>query len=139
MFLTTILTHLAYAEISPKEFDRVTNDLTKTLEFFRGFTETRVALEGSVLRRDPTKSLIDASGKPLSSMGLYDGPVLQGIIRSEGFTRVLMNDKLYALGDTIGTSKIREIRNDGIEVEEGNSTIFIPLYSEPQEKKGEIT
>ena len=136
MALALSCSSFASAEIAPKEYERVSNQLGQALEFYRGLARPGVSFkDGFLLRRDPLRPLVDAAGHPVAGADLFDGPVLQGIIHSEGFTRVLIDDKFYASGDTFGPYTIREIREDGIELEQGDSPLFIPLYSPSQPKK----
>ena len=143
ILLLTMVLALSYssftsAEIAPKEYERLTNQLAKTVELYRSLAKQEITLDKMLLRRDPLASLIDAQGNPTAAAGLFDGPVLQGIIRSEGFVRVLIDDQFYAAGDSFGPYTVREIRDDGIDLEQGASTVFVPLYPS-QGKKGDIT
>ena len=142
--MTTLLLAMAVfvplsvrAEVAPKEYERMTNQLAKTMELYRSLAKQEITSDPTLLRRDPLASLIDAQGNPTASAaGVFDGPVLQGIIRSEGFVRVLIDDKFYAVGDSFGPYTVREIRDDGIELEQGTASVSIPLYPS-REKKGE--
>ena len=136
MALALSCSSFASAEIAPKEYERVSNQLGQALEFYRVLARPGVSFKDEdLLRRDPMRPLVDAAGNPVPGADLFDGPVLQGIIHSEGFTRALIDDKFYAAGDSFGPYTIREIRDEGIELEQGSSSIFIPLYQQPQPKK----
>ena len=126
----------ACAEIAPKEYERVTNELGRAMELYRGLAKSDIAVDETLPRRDPLRALVDSEGHSVSSADLYDGPILQGIVHSEGFVRVLIDDKFYAVGDSFGPYTVREIRDDGIELGQGNSSLFIPLYPESQRKQG---
>ena len=80
-----------------------------------------------VFRRDPMKALVDSQGNLVTSAGLHEGLSVQGIIWSETRPLVVIEDQLFAQGDTIDQYTIREIRRDGVTVQNGSETQFVPL------------
>ena len=126
------------AEIALKEYERVGNELGRAMQLYRNLARANIVLDKVLPRRDPLRALIDSEGNPMSPAGLYDGPVLQGIVRSNGFTRALIEDQFYSEGDAFGPYQVQKIRDDGVELEQGGSVLFVPLYRDSQEKRGSI-
>ena len=128
----------ACAEIALKEYERVGNELGQAMQLYRNLAKANIVLDKALPRRDPLRALIDSEGNPVADADLYDGPVLQGIVRSNGFTRALIEDQFYSEGDAFGSYKVQKIRDDGVELEQGGSVLFVPLYRDSQEKRGNI-
>ena len=124
------------ADIAPKEYQRVTNQLSQAVQLFRNLAKIKSSFDEKLPRRDPLKALVDGQGKFVGAAGLYDGPQLEGIVHSDGFIRALIDNQFYAVGDTLGPYRIQEIRDDGVQLEEKNSTLFVPLYPNSQERNG---
>ena len=80
-----------------------------------------------VFRRDPMRSLIDARGQLVTSAGLGGGLSVQGIIWSEERPLAVIDDALFAAGDTVGAYKILQIRPDGVIAQHGQEALLIPL------------
>src|SRR5262249_53258136 len=59
--------------------------------------------------------------------GLRDGFWVQGIIWSEDHPLVVIEGDLFKQGDMVDQYTIKEIAHDGITVESGGTTQFIPL------------
>ena len=128
----------AHAEIALKEYERVENKLGRAAQLFRNLAKVDIALDKALPRRDPLRALIDSEGNPVAGADLYDGPVLQGIVRSNGFTRALIEDQFYSEGDAFGPYKVQKIGDDGVKLEQDGSVLFVPLYRDSQEKRGSI-
>jgi len=136
--IVLILSSVAQAAVLPQEYERITKELSQMLKLYRHLVQLGEADEPALARRDPLRALIDSEGKPVNAPGLYEGIYLRGIVRSEGFNRALVDDKLYAEGDSVGSYSIQEIRDDGITVAQGNSVLFIPLYPAQKAEKGAL-
>ena len=127
---------IAQAEVAPREYERIAKDLSQALGQIPNLAKPEVKnLDELVSRRDPLRPLIDSEGNPVKGTGFSDGPALQGIVRSEGFTRALIDDQLYSEGDAVGPFKLRKIREDGIELEGEGAVSFLPLYPSADAKK----
>ena len=143
-FLTAVLMLVIFssrtqAEVAPREYERIAKEFSGAFERIPNLTRPEMNFDELLSRRDPLRPLIDLEGRPVKGTGLSDGLTLQGIIHSEGFTRVLIDDQLYSEGDAVGPFKLRKIRQDGIELEQAGSVTLVPLYRDSQEKKGSIT
>ena len=136
LFLVRI-NSLVCAEVSPQEFKHVTNALSQALKLCQASSVSEKTADATWAGRDPLRPLIDSEGNPVKGTGFSDGPALQGIVRSQGFTRALIDDQLYSEGDAVGPFKLQKIREDGIELEQGGSVSFIPLYPQAEAGKKE--
>jgi hypothetical protein len=103
--------------------------LTNTMQRFQKLAAPSSEFD-VVLHRDPMRSLVDSSGGVISRSGFEDGLVLQGVIYSGDMKSVLIDDKFYKVGETVGPYTILEIRPNGfLGTTEGREQ-FIPLYAE---------
>jgi len=80
-----------------------------------------------VFRRDPMQAMVDQDGYLVSSDGLRGGLWAQGIIWSAERPLAMIDDALFAEGDTVGPYVIRSIQSDGLVVERETEVLFIPL------------
>ncbi|MDP3704150.1 MAG: hypothetical protein Q8R78_07155 [Candidatus Omnitrophota bacterium] len=105
---------------------QIANQLSEAIEKCRG-----LALQGSgydaVFRRDPMRALVDSQGRLITSAGLHGGFSVEGIIWSPDRPLAVIDDELFAKGDTVGPYTIRQIRQDGVVVQRGNDFVLIPL------------
>ena len=87
----------------------------------------RFAPYEAVFRRDPLQPIVDDRGELISSIGLHSGYLVQGIIWSDAHPLVVIDDELFAQGDTVGPYTILRIAPDGITVQRAAEQLFIPL------------
>ncbi|MBI4167811.1 MAG: hypothetical protein HY515_02540 [Candidatus Aenigmarchaeota archaeon] len=122
----------------PTEQEAMAKALSHSIETFRKLSEPGSGYN-VVLHRDPMEPLIDGQGNVVSSIGLHEGLVVQGIIYSEGFKSVLVDDQFYFQGDTVGSYHIVEVKPDGfVARQDDGKTIFVPLYSNTQAQEKPI-
>ncbi len=112
----------------PTEQEVMAKALSHSIETFRKLSEPGPGYN-VVLHRDPMEPLIDGQGNIINQTGLHEGLVVQGILYSEGFKSVLVDDQFYFAGDSVGPYRILEIKSDGFLAQNEGKTIFIPLYS----------
>lgn len=117
-------------------YEQMATELSKTVELYKGLNQEAPKYE-VVFRRDPMRALIDNQGNVLIAAGLHQGLALQGMVWSQGFNKVLIDDEFYGPGDEVGPYKIMEIRPDGLLAQEGEKSVFVPLYrdNEPVQEK----
>ena len=115
----------------PAEYESALKELSQAIELFRELSKPGPTYE-MAFRRDPMQPLVDAFGNPLVAIELEEGLTVQGIVWSEDFRTVVVDDKSYVVGDTVGAYKILEIRPDGFLAEKDSETEFISLYPERQ-------
>lgn len=105
----------------------------QTAEQLAQAVETAQALEmqaggyDAVFSRDPLKALIDAQGRVVSATGFSGGLSVQGIMWSPERPLAVVDDELYATGDSVGPYTIVEIQQEGVMVERDGATLFVPL------------
>ena len=129
------LLHASPAKAALNQYEQVVEKISRAIGSYQDLAkQTEVPYEEVRFRRDPLRSLIDTQGHLVSSPELYDGLALQGIILSEGFTKALIDDEFYGLGDAVGPYRILQIRSDGITTQRGNEILFVPLYPESDAK-----
>ena len=110
----------------PAEYEAAAKQLELAIGTFRAFSKPKEALNLGA-RRDPMQPLIDTKGNVISSSGTRGELVVQGIIWSEAFKTVLIDDEFYGEGDTVGSYRILEIRSNGFFAQDAsNKKIFIP-------------
>ena len=122
------------AECATENLERTTRRLSQALETYRGELHRQGGYD-PVFHRDPMQVLVDSKGAIMSSAGLHDGLAVQGIIWSQAKPLVVIDDRLFAQGDTVGPYKIVTIRQDGIVVQNGDQSQEILLERGIQEKK----
>ena len=120
------------------EHEVMAKALSHSMEVFRKLSEPGSGYN-VVLRRDPLEPLIDGQGNVVSATGLHEGLVVQGIIYSEGFKSALVDEQFYFVGDTVGPYRILQIKPDGFLAQDGEKTIFVPLYSNTKTQEKPIT
>ena len=108
------------------DYGRTTEQLSQAVGLYKDLSKQQSRYDVA-FRRDPMRPLVDAQGNLTTSAGLRDGLSVQGIFWSEGRPLVVIEDQLFAQGDTIDQYTIREIRQDGVVVQSGNETQTIPL------------
>ena len=114
------------AEVSPKTYERTANELGQTIQSVDAMHQDAGGCD-AVFRRDPLRPLVDAQGQLISSAGMSGGLSVQGIIWSDERPLAVIDDELFAQGDTVGPYTIVQIRADGVTVRRGDETIAIPL------------
>ena len=122
----------------PAEHEVMAKALSHTMDVFRKLSEPGSGYN-VVLRRDPLEPLIDGQGNVVSGTGLHEGLVVQGIMYSEGFKSALVDEQFYFVGDTVGPYRILQIKPDGFLAQDGEKTIFVPLYSNTKTQEKPIT
>lgn len=122
----------------PTEQEVMARALSQSIETFHKLSEPGPGYH-VVLHRDPMEPLIDEQGNIINSTGLHEGLAVQGIIYSEGFKSVLVDDQFYFQGDTVGPYRIVEVKSDGfVARQDDGKTIFVPLYSNAQAQEKSI-
>ena len=114
----------------PSDYELTVKALSRVVESARELSKTGAAGYNVLFRRDPLQPLVDGSGNVINSAGLHAGLSVQGVIWSDKFKSVLIDDELYGQGDTIGPYRILKVRADGFLAQKGNETVFVPLYSD---------
>ena len=111
---------------APENYEQVTEQLSQAIATYKTLGQQQERYDVA-FRRDPMKALVDAQGSLVTSVGLHEGLAVQGIIWSEEKPLAVIEDELFAKGDTVGDYTIREIRRDGITVQRGSEVQVIPL------------
>ena len=120
-FISTV----ALATAAPN-YERSVDQLSQAITTYKDLTQHPEKYDVA-FRRDPMKPLVDAQGNILATSGMKDGLSVQGVIWSEEHPLVVIDGDLYAEGDTIDQYTIAEIRKDGVAVQNGTATQFIPI------------
>jgi hypothetical protein len=81
----------------------------------------------------PVNSTVTQVG-PSSVMNQSDTIRVAGIVGSVGDFLALVNGAVYRVGDSLGEYTIRDIHEDGIDVEKAGKTSAVQLYSLNNEK-----
>ena len=121
-----VLLMTSSAVASPANYERTTDQLSQAIGLYKELSKQQSRYDVA-FRRDPMRPLVDAQGNLTTSAGLRDGLSVQGIFWSEGRPLVVIEDQLFAQGDTIDQYTIREIRQDGVVVQSASETQTIPL------------
>lgn len=89
--------------------------------------------------RDPLSPLLDDQGRLMLPTALHGNFSIQGIILDAEKRTVLVDDRFYHEGDTIGNAKIVRIRSNGFLMRENDSlkTTFVPLYPDSDKREEE--
>ena len=125
LFLTS---HVAEsADVSPRAYERTANELGQAIQSIDVMHQDAAGGYDAVFRRDPLRPLVDSQGQLISSAGMSGGLSVQGIIWSDERPLAVIDDELFAQGDTVGPYTIVQIRADGVTVRRGDETIAIPL------------
>ncbi len=128
-FLLLLLNFLIVSfpvEAAPGSYEQVTDQLSQAIATYKTLNQQREQYD-VVFRRDPMKALVDAQGNLVTSVGLRDGLSVQGIVWSEERPLVIIEDALFAQGDTVADYSIREIRRDSITVQRGTEVLIVPM------------
>ena len=107
-------------------YERTFERLSQAVKAHRSLAEQMPPYD-AVFRRDPMQALINDSGELVSSSGLHGGYSVQGIIWSGASPLAVIDDELYVQGDTVGPYTIRQVLPEGVIVQRGNDTLWIPL------------
>ena len=107
-------------------YERTVDQLSQAITTYQELTQHPEKYDVA-FRRDPMKPLVDAQGNVLTMSGMKDGLSVQGVIWSETRPLVVIEGDLYAQGDTLDQYTIAEIRKDGVTVQNGAATQFIPI------------
>ena len=130
LFLFLFMAPTASYAAEPADLEALSQGLSKAMDRFRQISTSRSEFE-VVLHRDPMRSLVDGNGGIVSRSGFSEGLVLEGVIWSDEMKSVLVDDKFYKEGDTVGPYKITKIEREGMWTETAEGVkIFIPLYPE---------
>ena len=108
-------------------YERTASDLTQTIESAKAGQSSGEAGYDAVFRRDPMRPLVDTQGNMVTTVGFQGGLSVQGIIWSDERPLAVIDDELFAQGDTVGPYTIEKIQSDGVTVRRGEETTFIPL------------
>ena len=106
--------------------EQTASDLAQAIESTKVAASTGPGYD-AVFRRDPMRPLVDGEGNLLTSVGFQDGLSVQGIIWSDERPLVVVDDELLAEGGTVGPYTIMDIQPDGVTVQQGDHTLFVPL------------
>ena len=117
----------ASAEAAQTSYARLTQQLSQAIEKCRGLASQQGLGYDAVFRRDPMRALVDSQGRLVTSAGLHGGFSVEGIIWSPDRPLAVIDDELFAKGDTIGPYTIAQIRQDGVVVQRGSDFRLIPL------------
>ena len=115
------------ADASPKSYERTANELGQAIQSVDAMHQDAAGGYDAVFRRDPLRPLVDSQGQSISSAGMSGGLSVQGIIWSDERPLAVIDDELFAQGDTVGPYTITHIQADGVTVRRGDETIVIPL------------
>lgn len=105
---------------------QIANQLSESIETCRGLASQGSGYD-AVFRRDPMRALVDSQGRLVTSAGLHGGLSIEGIIWSPDRPLAVIDDELFAKGDTVGPYTIAQIRQDGVVVQRGSDFRLIPL------------
>ena len=105
---------------------QIANQLSEAIEKCRGLASQGAGYD-AVFRRDPMRPLVDSQGRLVTSAGLHGGFSVEGIIWSSDRPLAVIDDELFAKGDTVGPYTIAHIRQDGVVVQRGKEFRLIPL------------
>ena len=126
LLLVAILCGAGLATAASPSHQQIANQLSEAIEKCRS-----LAVQGSgydaVFRRDPMRALVDSQGRLVTSAGLHGGFSVEGIIWSPDRPLAVIDDELFAKGDSVGPYTIRQIRQDGVVVQRGKDYLLIPL------------
>ena len=112
---------------SAASYERTTEQLAEAVAASRQLADQLSGYD-VVLRRDPMQPLVNDQGDLLASAGQHGGLSVQGLIWSDERPLVVVEDELFAQGDSLGPYTILKIEPDGVIVKRGqDSPLFIPL------------
>ena len=108
------------------DYARLAEQLSQAIETSREFAAAGPGYD-VVFRRDPMRALVDSQGRLVTSAGLHGGFSVEGIIWSADRPLAVIDDELFAKGDTVGPYTILQIRQDGVVVQRGDDVRLVPL------------
>ena len=114
------------AESTSSGDERTLQQLSQAIDAYRGLAEP-VTERDVMFHRDPFQALVDEQGHLVTSVGLYGGFSVQGIVWSHDRPLAVIDDQVVAQGETIGSYTILQIRSDGVVVQHNDQTTFIPV------------
>lgn len=114
------------AKGSTASYEQTAEELAQAVESAQAL-EAQVGGYDAVFSRDPLKALIDAQGRVVSTAGFSGGLTVQGIMWSQERPLAVVDDELYATGDSVGPYTIVEIQQEGVVVARDGETVFVPL------------
>jgi len=126
MSLVAVLCGSGVASAASQDYGRLTEQLSQAIEASRHAAAPGPGYD-VVFRRDPMRPLVDAQGRLVTSAGLHGGLSVEGIIWSSDRPLAVIDDELFAKGDTVGPYTIMQIRQDGVVVKRGDDVRLIPL------------
>lgn len=114
------------AKGSTASYEQTAEELAQAVESAQAL-EAQAGGYDAVFNRDPMKALIDAQGRVVSTSGFSGGLAVQGIMWSQERPLAVVDDELYATGDSVGPYTIVEIQQEGVVVARDGKTVFVPL------------
>jgi hypothetical protein len=133
---TTVFFILMFGLASGLALAATVRDCERLSEALSGAIAEYKSLERGVesydfpLRRDPMKTLIDHEGNVVAPAGVRAGLVVQGVVRSGNFKKILVDNVFYSEGDAFGPYEVLEIKDTGFWAKEGGEKVFVPLYTD---------
>ena len=125
--LVAILCGSGVVAAAQNDYGRLTEQLSQAIEASRQAAAPPGPGYDVVFRRDPMRPLVDSQGQLVTSAGLHGGLSVEGIIWSSDHPLAVIDDDLFAKGDTVGPYTILQIRQDGVVVKRGDDIRLIPL------------
>lgn len=126
VLIAVAMSFMHAVQANPRAYERLANDLAQSLEQSEEFHGQLTGYQ-AVFRRDPMRPLINQHGDLVSSTGLQQGLLVQGIIWSEENPLAVIDDELFKEGDAVGPYTIVEIQTEGLIAQHGGEPMFIPL------------
>ena len=114
------------AKSSTERYEQTADELAQAVHTAQALEEQAGGYD-AVFSRDPLKALIDAQGRVVSATGFSGGLAVQGIMWSQERPLAVVDDELYATGDSVGPYTIVEIWQEGVVVARDGATLFVPL------------
>ena len=111
---------------STERYEQTADELAQAVHTAQALEEQAGGYD-AVFSRDPLKALIDAQGRVVSATGFSGELAVQGIMWSQERPLAVVDDELYATGDSVGPYTIVEIRQEGVVVARDGATLFVPL------------
>ena len=114
------------AQAGQTDYGQLTKQLSETVSMQRTLARRATGYD-VVFRRDPMRALVSSQGELVTSAGLHGGLSVEGIIWSSERPLAVIDDELYAQGQTIGPYTILQIRRDGVVVQKEQEYLLVPL------------
>ena len=119
----------------PMNYEAIAKSLSRSIEIFQKLMQPGPGYNVA-LRRDPMEPLVDEQGNVTnlqsSPQESREGLVVKGIVYSDKFKAALVDGEFYFPGDSVGPYQILEIKRDGLLIQDGNKTTFVPVDSNAQ-------